>query len=327
MKRRSLRVMTRDPLRSMPQSVTETHFWTPRVLVPFLLVSLIWGSTWLVIRDQIAVVPPSWSITYRFIVGAAAMFVLVRARGLPFSLGRDGQILAILLGVSQFICNFNFVYRAEHFITSGLVAVIFALLIIPNALLSAVFLGQRIATAFIIGSLVAIAGVAALFANEYNMGDFAGNGFWSGIGFALLGVLSASVANVMQGSRAVQRWPIISMLAWAMLWGAIGNAAIAFAISGPPVIEPRFTYWLGIFYLGIVASAVTFPLYFGLIRVIGPGRAAYSSVIVPITAMMLSTIFEDYRWTNLAIVGAALGLVGLLIAMWARTPRTPRLPG
>lgn len=319
------------PDKSDPRSANES-FWQLKILIPFIAVSLIWGATWIVIRDQLSVVPPSWSITYRFAVAALAMFIVAMMRKLPLRIGADGQILAVILGFFQFFLNFNFVYRAEIYITSGLVAVMFALLIIPNAVLGRIFLGQKITLAFVLGSVLAIAGVAALFVHEYGAmeainGLMRGTAFWWGVGFTLLGVLSASISNVMQGSKRVQKWPIISLLAYAMLWGALGNAVFAWITTGAPVVEYRWGYLAGIFYLGVIGSAVTFPLYFGLIRSIGPARAAYSSVLIPITAMLLSTGFEGYSWTGLTITGAALGMMGLLITMQARRPRTPRISG
>src|SRR5690606_41387277 len=77
----------------------ESTLLTPRILIPFLFISLVWGSTWLVIKDQISDVPPSWSVSYRFIVAAAAMFILVAFKRLPFRLGRTGQFWAMLIGI------------------------------------------------------------------------------------------------------------------------------------------------------------------------------------------------------------------------------------
>ncbi|MEO1046364.1 MAG: DMT family transporter [Pseudomonadota bacterium] len=317
--------MTGKPADTPPENIRditgEISFWQPSVLIPFMTVSLIWGGTWIVIRDQLSVVPPSWSVTYRFILAAVAMFALARLRGLPLGMSREGQIWALLLGLFQFSFNFNFVYRAEIHVTSGLVAVMFALLIIPNALFGAIFLKQRITPLFVIGSLLAMAGVAALFAHEFEVADRSFDTLWLGIGFTMLGVLSASVANIMQGTETLKRWPIITMLAWAMLWGAVINAGYALVTVGAPVAETRWSYWAGIAYLALAASVVTFPLYFGLIRRIGPGRAAYSSTIVPVIAMLLSTLFEGYQWTALAILGGVLALAGLVIAMQARRSR------
>ncbi|GGB51627.1 hypothetical protein GCM10010833_02940 [Blastomonas aquatica] len=298
-----------------------------RVLVPFLLVSLIWGSTWLVIKDQISSVPPTWSVSYRFGVAAIGMFALAWWRKAPLKLDRQGQLIALALGLFQFSANFNFVYRAEMYITSGLLAVLFAMLMVPNAILSRVFLGQRIAGGFVIGTLVALAGIALLFVQEYRAMSADAAAVMTGLGLALCAILSASIANVMQSAERVRKLPIVSLLAWAMLWGALGNAALGWMLYGPPVIETRPAYIGGIVYLGLLGSVVTFPMYFALIRDIGAARAAYSSVLVPVVAMILSTLFEGYHWSALAASGAVLGMVGLVIAMRARSPRTPRLTG
>lgn len=316
---------------SAPASASDTHeepsMLSARVLVPFLLVSLIWGSTWLVIKDQISSVPPTWSVSYRFAVAAAGMFALAWWRKAPLKLDRQQQLIALALGLFQFSANFNFVYRSEAYITSGLLAVLFAMLMVPNALLSRIFLGARIAGGFIIGTAVALAGIALLFVQEYRAMPADLSDVMKGLGLALCAILCASVANVMQSAERVKAMPILSLLAWAMLWGALGNAALGWALYGAPVFESRPAYLGGILYLGLMGSVVTFPMYFALIRDIGAARAAYSSVLVPVVAMVLSTFFEGYRWSLLAGAGAALGMVGLVIAMRARSPRTPRLSG
>jgi drug/metabolite transporter (DMT)-like permease len=69
---------------------------------------------------------------------------------------------------------------------------------------------------------------------------------------------------------------------------------------------------------------VTFPIYFMLVRELGPGRAAYNGVAVPVVAMLLSTLFEDYRWSLLAAAGAVLALAGMAVALRARNPVTPQ---
>jgi drug/metabolite transporter (DMT)-like permease len=296
----------------------EPGLFTPRILLPFLLVSLIWGSTWLVIHDQLGVVPPAWSVCYRFAVAATGMFVLAAIRRIPVGMDFAGQRWAILLGVSQFALNFNLVYAAEHYITSGLVAVIFALLIMPNAILGKYWLGRQVAPSFWLGSVIAVGGVALLMLREYRMAPVGGAAVLTGIGLTMGGVLCASVSNVVQASKRVSAYPVITMLAWAMLWGALGNAAFAWITTGPPVIETRAAYLGGVAYLGLIGSVVTFPLYFGLIREIGPGKAAYSSVFIPVVAMALSTVFEHYQWSLLAASGAALAMIGLLVAMQAR---------
>lgn len=292
-----------------------------KVQIPFWICTLIWGTTWIVIRDQLGVVPASWSVTYRFLVAGAAMFVWAAATRQTLRLGNDGQRLAMLFGLAQFTLNFNFVYRAEEHITSGLVALLFALLIVPNTLFARLFLGQRVTPRFFAGSTVAIAGIALLFVQEYRTSG-GGNAIALGIGLTLCGVLSASVANVLQATEAARRQPMASLLAWGMFWGTLINAIWAWSTVGPPVIEMRLGYIAGVAHLGLLASAVAFMAYFSVIRAIGPGPAAYSGIITPVIAMALSTGFEDYRWSLLAAAGGVLAMAGLVIALTARRPDT-----
>lgn len=296
----------------------EPGLLAPRVLIPFLIVSLIWGSTWLVIRDQLGTVPASWSVTYRFAVAATAMFVLTLMMRQPLKIDRQMMLWTMLLGLLQFSLNFNFVYVAEHYITSGLVAVVFALLIIPNAILAKWWLKRDIGRAFIIGSGIASVGVAFLMTQEYRAAPVGGQEVLIGLGLTLCGVISASISNVLQVVPKVARFPTMTILAWSMLWGTVANATLAFALYGAPVIDPRPAYLGGVLYLSIIGSVVTFPLYFDLIRKIGPGKAAYTGVLIPVVAMMLSTVFEGYSWSSLAAAGAVLAIVGLLVAMQAR---------
>jgi len=291
-----------------------------RIFAAFTVVTLIWGSTWLVIKDQVGTVPATWSITYRFIVACAAMFLFARLRGDSLRLSAPGMRLAVLLGLTQFFGNFQFVYRAEMHLTSGIVAVCYALLMVPNAVLARVFLNQRIGSGFLAGSAVAIAGIALLMIHEYRIAPPGGQ-IALGLFFTLGGLLCASSANVLQANNVGRAQPVVSLLAWAMLWGTLADAAFSFATAGPPVFDPRWEYAAGIVYLAIFGSVVTFPLYFLLIRELGAGRAAYNGVAVPVVAMALSTLFEDYRWTGLAAGGAVLAISGLLISLIARHKR------
>jgi drug/metabolite transporter (DMT)-like permease len=290
------------------------------ILVPFAIVTLIWGSTWLVIRDQIAVVPAMWSVTYRFIIAGALMcgYALVRKERFPTDL--RGLAVVAAVGFGQFCINFNFVYAAEAHITSGLVAVVFALLLLPNALLSRVVLGQRMGRQLLLGSAIAMAGVGLLIVREARVDPAGPHQTLLGVALTFGGILGSSVANVTQATRTARSYPMFATVGMAMLLGAAADGLLAWHLAGPPVVEHRLGYYLGILYLALFASALAFPLYYGIIRVIGPAKAAYSSVIVPVIAMLLSTVFEGYRWSPLAIAGALVCAAGLVVALTASRP-------
>lgn len=298
-------------------------FRNPKVLVAFALITLIWGSTWIVIKDQLGVVPGPWSVTYRFVIAGAAMFAFAYWSGASLRMGWRAHLMAVAFGVPQFCLNFNFVYAAELYVTSGLVAVVFALLMVPNSALAWLFLKHRVSRRFIAGSAVACAGVALLFVQEIRSSPVSPAAAATGIGLTLLAVLSASAANIMQAHPRVAGRPIAVNLAWGMLYGVLANAATAAFLFGPPVVEARPGYWAGLLYLGLAASALAFTLYFVVIRAVGPGKAAYSSLLVPVLAMAISTAVEGYRWTTLAAAGAAIALAGMLIALLAARPARP----
>lgn len=301
-------------------SRAENSLLNPRILFPFILITLIWGSTWIVIKDQLGAVPPPWSVTYRFIIAAMAMFAYARFIGAPLRIGRQGHLLALMFGIPQFVLNFNFVYAAESHITSGLVAMVFAMLMVPNSLLAWLFLKDKVTKGFVAGSAIALVGVSLLFMQEMRSSGADPREVLIGIGLTVLGVISASIANIMQATQRLRERPIASMLAWGMTYGVAANALVALLAYGSPVIETRPAYWLGLVYLGLFASAIAFTFYFGIIRAIGPGKAAYSSVIVPIIAMALSTVFEGYAWSPLAFAGGVLAMAGMIVALKARKP-------
>jgi drug/metabolite transporter (DMT)-like permease len=296
--------------------VTEPHGSTFRsVALPFIIFTAIWGSTWIVIRGQLGVVPPQWSVTYRFVIAAVAMAAVAAWKGQSLRIGRTGAVAAMFLGFMQFFINFNAVYLAERHITSGVVATVFALLLIPSSLLAWAYLGQRPSARFAWSSLVAVAGILLLFAHELEEHGASSPQIAGGIALTLVGMVGASAANVFQARPEIRRLPLLALIAWSMAAGAVIDAIAAFLLSGPPVFDPRPVYWAGLLYLALPASVLTFSLYYPVVRKIGPGKAAYSSVIVPIIAMAFSTWLEDYRWTPLAILGAALALGGMAGAL------------
>jgi len=290
------------------------------VTLPFIVFTAIWGSTWIVIRGQLGVVPAQWSVTYRFLIAAAAMGAIALIKGDGLKLPRTGIVAAIVLGLTQFCINFNAVYLAERHITSGVVATVFALLLIPSSLLGWALLGHKPTKRFLWSSLVAVGGIVLLFLHEINEHPANSAAVISGIGLTLAGMVGASTANVLQARPEVRRFPLFTMLAWSMAFGALIDGAIAFGMTGAPVFETRPIYLAGLAYLALAASVLTFSLYYPVVRIIGPAKAAYSSVLVPIIAMGFSTAFEGYRWTPATVAGALLALGGMVGALSRERP-------
>jgi drug/metabolite transporter (DMT)-like permease len=293
---------------------------SPKVLIPFMLTGTIWGSTWFVITGQIADVPAAWGVFYRFMVATPALFALAVVMGQRLRLNRPEHLLALGVGIAQFSGNFLFVYHAESHITSGIVAVMFALLMVPNAVFAKVFIGEKVAGGFVGGSMVAIMGVVMLLVHEWNAAPLGGN-VGLGIVLAVGGMLAASIANVVQANPTGRGVPMVSFLAWAMLYGTAFDLAYALATEGPPTIPAAWQFWAGTAYLAIIGSVVTFPLHYNLVREIGAGRTAYNGIVTVCVAMLLSTLFEGFVWDALSAGGMALALIGMGLALRSKQRR------
>ena len=221
------------------------------VVIPFIIFTAIWGSTWIVIRGQLGAVPPQWSVAYRFAIAAVAMALVAWFKGDSLKLGRKGLAAALFLGFFQFSVNFNAVYLAERHITSGVVATVFALLLIPASLLGWALLGQRPTQRFAWSSLVAVAGIVLLFMHEIrehpadsradrnrDRPDTLRNA-WRGDRQCRPGAAAKS-ANSRCSRCSPGRWRA----------GAVIEAIVAFLLAGPPVFE-RPVYWAGLLYLAL----------------------------------------------------------------------------
>ena len=285
------------------------------VAVPFIIFAAIWGSTWIVIRDGLGVVPAQWSVTYRFVISAVAMALVALAKRDRLRIDGKGLLAASILGFCQFCVNYNAVYLAERQITSGVVATVFALLLIPATLMGWAFLGHRPTARFMWSSLVAVGGIGLLFLHELHEHAASSGAVLAGIGLTLVGMLGASIANVLQARPEIRAYPLYGLLAWSMGLGAVIDAIVAYISCGSPVFDTSLGYWAGVFYLALAASVLTFSLYYPVVRKIGPAKAAYSSAIVPIIAMGFSTWLEGYRWTPTTIAGAVLALGGMAGAL------------
>ncbi|WP_380789268.1 DMT family transporter [Sphingobium xenophagum] len=288
-----------------------------RLVIYFCAIVLIMGSTWLVIRDQVSQVPPDWSITWRFLIATVGMIVLAAIRRDSLWMTAEGMRLALLVGLFNYLFSVHLVYRAARYLPSGLIAVFFALLLVPSALLARVFLKTQLTQRFLLGSGVAVIGISLLLLHEYRVSPPDGS-VLLGVVLCLGALLFASVASVLQASAVARRQRVVPVMVWAMVWATLANSIFAWLSSGPPVFDTRPQYLIGLAYLAIAASVVTAPLTFVLIQHWGPGRAAYSGVAVPVVAMILSTLFEGYRWSSLAASGAILAILGLLVALSGR---------
>jgi drug/metabolite transporter (DMT)-like permease len=283
----------------------------------YALTCLIWGSTWLAITFQLGVVDPVISVVYRFALAAGLLlaFSLVRRLPLRFGLAQHGGMA--LQGLTLFSLNYIAVYVAELTLTSGLVAVVFSLIVVFNVFLSALFLGNPIRPRVLLGGLLGIAGLALVFQPQLTGFDLS-RGQLQGLAWTVGGTLIASLGNIVAARNQRQGLPIVQSNAYGMAYGALITLIIGLFRGAPLTFSVRFEYIGSLLYLAAVGSVVAFGAYLTLLGRIGPDRSAYIAVVFPVVALALSTLFEQLRWEWLAVLGVGLVVVGNALALTGR---------
>ncbi len=282
---------------------------TKRQIILFVIPSLIWGSTWYAIKFQLGDIDPLISVSYRFILAGLMLFVISLAtrKNMKFSLHE--HFFMFLLGLSLFGLNYWFVYKAESTLTSGIVAVIFSLLIFFNIIFNAILLKGKIKKDVFIAALLGVTGTAFLFENELNAFKLNKEDLIALL-FCLGGLISASLGNIISAYKQKKNIPVFQSNAFAMLYGGITMLLSAIILRKPVSFDLSLGYSISLLYLAVFGSIISFSIYLKLLGEIGPDRSAYITLISPAIAMVFSTIFENYRWNVYAFTGLAFLFAG-----------------
>ncbi|MBX4948479.1 DMT family transporter [Rhizobium binae] len=283
----------------------------------FIATVLIWGTTWIAIAMQVGPVPVLVSVFYRFSL-AAVILVAIPAlmRRLKLPALRD-QPFILAQALCLFSLNFICFYNAAGFIPSGLISVIFSLATIYNAVNARLFFGDRITGRTLLAAALGATGLLLLFAEEvvvdFNLDTL------KGIGLAALGTLFFSLGNMASRRNSAAGISPVTANAWGMTYGAVFLLLLIAVTQTPVVAPPDIKYLAALLYLAAIGSVIGFTTYLMLVSRIGSSRAAYATVLFPIVALSLSTVFEGYHWTGLGLIGLALTLLGNVV-IFARPP-------
>ena len=275
---------------------------------------LIWGSTWLAIKFQLGHVAPEVSIAYRFSLAAIILiaYCVVRRRRMRFSL-RDHVGMA-LLGLFLFSANYFLFYLATGHMTTGLVAVVFSGIVVANIIFGAVLLGNPIRLRVVMGAISGIIGLTVVFWPEVSAFNLHQDGTL-GLLLSIGGTITASLGNMASVSNQRRGIPVLQANAFGMTYGAafmilfalLGGRSFSFDVSP--------AYIVSLIYLAVFGSVFAFGFYLTLLGRIGADRAAYTTVLFPIIALGLSTVFENFQWSPWDFAGMLLVLGGNVLVL------------
>ncbi len=286
-------------------------------LVLYLATVLIWGSTWIAITFQFGTVPPTVSVAYRFALASLLLFGWCGLRRLPLRFSGREHILMALQGLLLFGLNYVCVYVAETQISSGLVAVVFSLILFLNILGTRLFFNTPLRPAILVGAALGVAGVTLIFLPEFGH-QTAGSRTLTGLAIAVVGTLSASLGQLLSARNQRRGLPVVQLNAFGMFYGAALVALYAWLRGDAFVFDSSAPYLLSMGFLALFGSVLAFGAYLTLIGRIGADRAAYAGAVIPVVALLLSGLFEGFRWQIGTAVGITLCLAGNVLVLRRR---------
>ncbi|NIF47616.1 DMT family transporter [Enterobacter sp. Ap-1006] len=278
----------------------------------YILVVVIWGTTWIAIYMQQGVVSVPVSIFWRFAVAAVVMLVVLLALGRLKRIGLKDHLFCVLQGACVFGFNFFCFYHAAAYISSGLESVIFSMAVLFNAFNNFLFFRKKPSPRVLPAAALGIAGIVALFWHDLAATQMAPS-LLIGIGLSALGTFGFSLGNMISARHQGRGLETLSTNTYAMFYGTAIMGVVAL-VSGESFM-PDFTvrYIGSLLYLAIFGSVIAFGAYFTLVGRIGASQAAYSTLLFPLVALTLSTLYEGYVWHANAVLGLVMILLGNLV--------------
>jgi len=294
--------------RSFPRRLAETHSSKLPILV-WLILSLIWGSTWLFIKLGLEDLPPFTFAGIRFVIAALILsaVVVIRRRPLP----RDWRdwVLIASTGIMAFSINYGLLFWGENHISSGLAAILQTIIPVFGLLLAHLHLPEeRITLPKLVGVILGIAGVALIFSNQMETG---GPSAFQGSVAIVIGAFGAAYSNILVKARG-GRLDYATLAAGQMIFGLVPLLLVGILFEGNP-LHLRWTplALLSLFYLALVGSAVAFLLYYWLVRHMEVTKTMLIALVTPLIAVTLGMIVRGEELTWRIVVGGTSIMAGI----------------
>lgn len=222
-----------------------------------------------------------------------------------------------LLGIFLFGTNYWFVYLAEMHLPSGLVAVVFSSIIFLNIVNGAIFLKSKIRLYVVFGAVFGLIGIVLVFKEELIFFSLSSENSFAFL-LAVIAAILASFGNITSAFVQKKNIPVIQTNAFAMLYGPLFMFLICLLMGKSFTFDLSFSYIGSLLYLTVFGSIIAFGSYLTLLGNIGADKSAYVTLVIPVIALIFSTIFENYQWNTYAIIGVLFILIGNSIILKRR---------
>jgi len=282
----------------------------------WLILCLIWGSTWVVIKIGLGDLPPLGFAATRFFLAVVILFIILRALKIPLPKGRAQWKLMALTGVLQFSVNYSLIFWAEQHISSGLTAVLQATISVFGLLLAWKFLPtERITPLKISAVVLGLAGVAVIFSDQLRVQDTMA---FFGSAAVIVSAYAASQSSILVKARGAGIHP------GAMVWSQM--------VCGlPPVIawsliaegNPLRYHWTWqavacVLYLTVIGTIAAFWLFYWLLERVESNQAMMISVVTPLIAVLIGWLVLGETLPAQTAIGGALVMSSIALIVIRR---------
>ena len=273
-----------------------------------------WSPTWYVIKFQLGYVDPLVSVFYRFLLASIIIFIylLFKKKNLKFSF--NYHLWFLFFGTCLYSINYVFFYLSNTYLISAFPAIVFSTVVIMNILGEAFYFKKKPSLKTLIGATIGMLGILIIFNDEIFNFNYS-NDIHIGLVLALFGTFSASTGNMIYQRNLNNNFPLIETLAFAMLYGSLVTFLITQIKGTELLFEYSFRYIASLSYLSIVGSIFAFIFYLKLLEKVGSGRAGYVGVVMPVLALLISTVFENLEWRIDLIVGLPILIIGAVLVI------------
>ena len=285
-----------------------------RNLVLFISTLICWSPTWYLIKFQFGVVDPLISIFYRFFIASLIVFIFLILSKNKIVFNRHQHLRFLLLGITLFSLNYIFFYLANTYLISGIVTIAFSTILIMNILGERIYFKINSSKETLFAAGFGIIGILIIFEKEllnFKLEDKT----HIGIILSFIATFWASTGNLIHQKNSKDKIPFIQSIAYGMLYGSLFTLIVAKFRGAEIIFDNSISYILSFLYLSIIGSVVAFYLYLKLLESIGSARAGYIGVIMPIVALIISTLFEGLQWTNNLIFGLPVLIFGCVLIL------------
>lgn len=289
----------------------------------WLILCGIWGSTWLFIKLGLEDLPPLTFAGIRFVVSCAILFPLVWLRHLPLPKTRADWFLLVGTGVMSFSLNYGLVFWAEQYITSGLAALLQAMLPAFGLILAHIYVpAERMTLVKIAGVVLGVCGVGVVFSNQLAI---SGRLALAGCVAMVLSAFFAAYSNVLVKTYGKNLNPAV-LAAFQMLFGLIPLLLYGLAFEGNPLgFRWSALAVSSLLYLAVVGSVIAFLLYYWLIQNMDVTKTMLISLVTPVVAVILGMLVLDEQLSWRTLIGGAMIIAGIGFIV-VRKPRSPAVP-